>query len=144
MNPAGCNLKAGWRPKKDDSPERFFFAQSGRATTDIPNYLSEVSQMAAIPIGAYVIVRSHDDGCKTGVYQGHIGREVQLTEARQIYRWEGARLTLVDVTVIPKGTIQLSNVAHGVTVMLEACGILQCTPEVEKYLREMPAHNPES
>ena len=85
-------------------------------------------------IGDYVIVRSRDQGCMCGEYQGHIGREVRLTKARQIYSWSGQRLTLVDFSVVP-GECRLSRVSAGEVVMLEACGIIPTSPEVESALR---------
>jgi hypothetical protein len=70
-----------------------------------------------------------------GVYLGHAGREVRLGEARQIYSWSEKRLTFVDFAVIP-GECRLSRVAPGEMILLEACGIIATTPEVEKFLRE--------
>jgi len=84
-------------------------------------------------IGQYVIVRSRDQGCVCGEYQGHVGREVTLRKARQIYRWSGNRLTLFDVASVP-GSLQVSaEVAE--CVMLEACGIIPTTAAVEEALR---------
>ncbi|WP_320685202.1 DUF6948 domain-containing protein [Gemmata algarum] len=87
--------------------------------------------------GAYVIVRSRDQGCVCGEYRGHHGREVVLGKARQIYSWEGGRLTLFDFAVVP-GPCRLSREAPGEVVMLEACGIIPTTPEVEAFLRAHP------
>jgi hypothetical protein len=84
-------------------------------------------------IGQYVIVRSRDQGCVCGEYRGHVGREVTLTQARQIFRWSGNRLTLFDVAAVP-GSVQVSaEVAE--CVMLEACGIIPTTAAVEQVLR---------
>lgn len=47
-----------------------------------------------------------------------------------------ARLTLVDFAVVP-GECRLSHVAPGEVVMLEACGIIPTTPEVERFLRAL-------
>ncbi|MDY3554789.1 TIGR02996 domain-containing protein [Gemmata sp. JC717] len=87
--------------------------------------------------GAYVIVRSRDQGCVCGEYRGHHGREVVLGKARQIYSWSGGRLTLFDFAVVP-GACRLSREAPGEVVMLEACGIIPTTPEVEAFLRAHP------
>ncbi|MDY3558249.1 TIGR02996 domain-containing protein [Gemmata sp. JC673] len=87
--------------------------------------------------GAYVIVRSRDQGCVCGEYRGHHGREVVLGKARQIYSWEGGRLTLFDFAVVP-GPCRVSREAPGEVVMLEACGIIPTTPEVEAFLRAHP------
>ncbi|MDY3558251.1 TIGR02996 domain-containing protein [Gemmata sp. JC673] len=87
--------------------------------------------------GAYVIVRSRDQGCVCGEYRGHHGREVVLGKARQIYSWEGGRLTLFDFAVVP-GPCRVSREAPGEVVMLEACGIIPTTAEVEAFLRAHP------
>jgi hypothetical protein len=86
-------------------------------------------------IGDYVIVRSRDSGCVCGEYQGHNGREVTIKNYRQIFRWNGNRLTLVDVSMVP-GTITLSRTNPGECVMLEACMINPCSREVEQFLRK--------
>lgn len=85
-------------------------------------------------VGQFVIVRSRDQGCVCGEYQSHVGREVTLCNARQIYSWSDNRLTLFDFAVVP-GTCRLSRVLPGEVVMLEACGIIPTTPDVEKALR---------
>lgn len=89
-------------------------------------------------IGDYVVVRSRDSGCVCGEYRGHTGREVYLTNARQIWSWAGKRLALIDVSVVP-GECRVSAQSAGEVVLLEACAILPTTPEVEKYLRTATA-----
>lgn len=84
--------------------------------------------------GDYVIVRSRDQGCMCGEYQTHQGREVVLRNARQIFSWSQGRLTLVDFSVVP-GECRLSRASSGEVVMLEACGIINVTPEMEQFLR---------
>lgn len=88
-------------------------------------------------IGQYVLVRSRDQGCVCGEYQSHAGREVTLANARQIFRWNGKRLTLFDVAVIP-GELRMSETVRE-AVLLEACGIIPVTPEVEIALRKAKA-----
>lgn len=88
-------------------------------------------------LGQYVIVRSRDQGCVCGEYQSHIGREVTLANARQIFRWSGKRLTLFDVATIP-GELRISETVAE-AVLLEACGIIPVTPEVEQHLRKAKA-----
>lgn len=88
-------------------------------------------------IGQYVLVRSRDQGCVCGEYRGHTGREVTLGQARQVFRWNGKRLTLFDVAVIP-GELRISEAVEE-AVLLEACGIIPVTPEVEKALRKAKA-----
>jgi len=85
-------------------------------------------------IGEYVIVRARDAGCNCGEYQGHIGREVRLTKARTIWSWDGNRLAIMDVAVVP-GECRLTREAPGEVTILDACKIIPTTPEVEQYLR---------
>ncbi len=87
--------------------------------------------------GQYVIVRSRDQGCVCGEYRSHHGREVVLSKARQLFSWEGARLTLFDFAMIP-GQWRLSREAPGEVVMLEASGITPTTPDIETFLRAHP------
>jgi hypothetical protein len=85
--------------------------------------------------GEYVVVRSRNQGCVCGFYQGHSGTEVTLTEARQIYSWSGNRLTLFDVCE-EVGEVRLSAPVAEIT-MTEACGIITPAPEVAKHLQTL-------
>ena len=94
-----------------------------------------INEEIAMPeVGQYVVVRTRDQGCMCGEYRCHHGREVTLANARQIFSWAGARLTLIDFAAVP-GECRLSRVAPGDVVLLEACGIIPTTPEVESFLR---------
>lgn len=84
--------------------------------------------------GQYVVVRSRDQGCVCGEYVSHHGREVVLRAARQIWNWSGERLSLIDFAVVP-GECRLSRPSAGEVVLLEACGIIPTTSEVEEFLR---------
>ena len=104
----------------------------------------------------YVIVRSRDQGVMVGFYQYHRNRQVVLKEARQVYRWTGGRLTLVDVAQVV-GPIELSEVKEELVInggegnlsgevvrktgfiVLESCGIIECTDTVRDYLRGLKA-----
>lgn len=85
-------------------------------------------------IGEYIIVRAKESGCTSGEYQGHIGREVRLTKARTIWSWNGNRLAIMDVAVVP-GECRLTREAPGEVTILDACQLIPTTPEVEQYLR---------
>ncbi|AWM40332.1 hypothetical protein GobsT_11930 [Gemmata obscuriglobus] len=111
------------------------YGHGGYGTPNKPHITHEEFPMPSP--GTYVIVRSRDQGCVCGEYRGHHGREVVLGKARQIYSWEGGRLTLFDFAVVP-GPCRLSREAPGEVVMLEACGIIPTTPEVEAFLRAHP------
>ena len=104
----------------------------GRKTQSNRRVINEEITMPEV--GQYVLVRSRDQGCVCGEYRCHHGREVTLANARQIFSWAGARLTLIDFAAVP-GECRLSRVAPGDVVLLEACGIIPTTAEVESFLR---------
>ena len=87
--------------------------------------------------GQYVVVRADKDGCKCGYYVTHNGPEVVLRNARVIWNWEGQRLSLIDVTVVP-GECRLSRPSYGEVIVLDACGIIEPSPEVEEFLKTQP------
>ncbi|AWM40338.1 hypothetical protein GobsT_11860 [Gemmata obscuriglobus] len=111
--------------------------RAGRIATRKLQHLIPHEEVPMPVSGAYVIVRSRDQGCVCGEYRGHHGREVVLGKARQIFSWEGGRLTLFDFAVVP-GACRLSREAPGEVVMLEACGIIPTTAAVEAFLRAHP------
>lgn len=91
-------------------------------------------------IGAYVVVRSRDQGACLGVYVGHNGREVILHQARQLYRWTGGnRLTLLDIAAM--GLPQEARLSCAVPeiLMLEACGIIAVADEHVEDMKTRPA-----
>ncbi len=87
----------------------------------------------------YVIVRSRDQGVMCGFLQSIDGRQVVITEARQIWRWEGKALCLPDIAAHGiRGTARLSVPVPEVT-FLEACGVLRCTAVARDSLRTLLA-----
>jgi hypothetical protein len=88
----------------------------------------------------YVIVRCHDAGVHAGEYVSHSGREVVLKNSRRIWYWKGAA-SLSEIAVhgckYPlecKITLPVPKIT-----LVEACEIIECLPEGEKFLREVAA-----
>ena len=120
------------------SSDDYAYGSLGRGDAGRPNTHWQETPMP--DLGQYVIVRSKDQGCVCGEYRGHTGREVVLTQARQMFSWDGERLTMFDVATVP-GDLRISRTVTdpaGV-LLLEACGIIPVTPEVENRLRTAAA-----
>lgn len=93
-----------------------------------------------IQIGTPVIVRANGAGVHFGLYQGHNGQEVQLTNARRLWQWWAAK------------SISLSGVAaYGVkhdksrigapvaaTIITDAVELLTVTDDAAKSITEAP------
>ena len=86
----------------------------------------------------YVIVRCRNAGVHAGEYVSHNGQEVILANARRIWYWKGAA-SLSEVAV--RGCKNPSECRISVVVskitLTEACEIIECLPEGEKFLREV-------
>ena len=86
----------------------------------------------------YVIVRSSLAGVFCGTLENKNGTEVVLTNARKIYRWQGA-YTVEDIAV--KG---LNAEASQITVQVgeividDVCQVLPTTDAAQKILTEAP------
>ena len=88
----------------------------------------------------YVIVRCHDAGVHCGEYISHSGREVHLANARRIWYWKGAA-SLSEIAVHGCNSpteCKISLPVDSIT-LLEACEIIHCLPEGEKFCREVVA-----
>ena len=85
-------------------------------------------------IGKFVIVRCRDAGVHCGILKSVHGRQVELTDARRIWRWSGAN-TLNEVSL--RGSSGDTRIAEPVDdiCLLEACEVIPCTKEGEKNLR---------
>ena len=80
-------------------------------------------------VGAAVIVRTYSAGVHFGYLKRREGKEVELTNSRRIWRWEGA-WTLSEIAT--KGLDgRRSKVAAPVSaiVLTEAIEIIEATPE---------------
>jgi len=86
----------------------------------------------------YVIVRCRDAGVHAGEYVSHSGREVVLANSRRIWYWKGAA-SLSEIAVHGCKYPELCKIAMVVPsiTLTEACEIIECLPEGEKFLREV-------
>ena len=88
----------------------------------------------------YVIVRCRDAGVHAGEYVKHSGREVVLHNARRIWYWKGAA-SLNEIAVHGckyPAECKIALPVESIT-LLDACEIIACQPEGEKFLREVVA-----
>lgn len=85
-------------------------------------------------LGKFCIVRSRDQGVVCGVVEACAGRCVHLTDARQVHGWADGARTLFEAALRGFGTARISEPVAEMWV-LDACGVLPCTPEAEANLR---------
>ena len=86
----------------------------------------------------YVIVRSNLAGVFCGTLENKSGTEVVLTNARKIYRWQGA-YTVEDIAV--KGlNVDTSQITVPVEKIIinDVCQVLPTTDAAQKILTEAP------
>ncbi len=84
-------------------------------------------------IGKYCIVRSRDQGVMAGFVLDIDGRSVKVDRARQLYTWSSS---FVLIELAAKGPRSTSEQRYSVescapVLMLEACGIIPCSPQAE-------------
>ncbi len=88
--------------------------------------------------GTYVIVRARDAGVHAGEYVSHSGRDVELTNSRRLYRYrnKGNYLSLSGVAKegVSEEHSKIAPVVEHAHI-LDACEILECTPEAEETIR---------
>lgn len=87
------------------------------------------------PKTKYVVVRTYSAGVHVGELVDRREKEVDLANARRLWRWQGAN-TLNEVANHGVGTG--SNVSEPVQAitLTEAIEVISCTDEAEKNLRE--------
>jgi len=87
-----------------------------------------------------VIIRSKDSGVHFGTLVSRSGDEVQLSDARRIWYWDGAA-TLSELalkgTSAPK-TCKFPAAIPSITI-LGVCEVIQCTAEAAKSIDEVKA-----
>lgn len=88
----------------------------------------------------FCIVRSRDQGVVCGVVNATAGRAVEVADARQIHGWSGdlsGRLiyTLFEMALYGAPNARISEPVEEILI-LDACGIIPCTPEAEENLRQ--------
>lgn len=94
-------------------------------------------------IGEFCIVRSREQGVVCGVIRGVAGRAVELADARQIHGWTKGTApnwsrqinTLFEASLYGLGNARISEPVAAV-LLLEACGVIPCTPEAEENLKQ--------
>lgn len=94
-----------------------------------------MSNIQAHPfIGRYVIIRTYSEGVHIGVLRRFEGREVELTDCRRIWSWQGAN-TLHEIAL--RGVHTGSRVSEAIEAILltQAGEIIPVTPEAEANLR---------
>jgi hypothetical protein len=94
-------------------------------------------------IGKYCIVRSREQGVMTGYVEdigGLNGRTVKLREARQIYRWSSKFVLIELASYGPRNVQEQRYSAPSVApvLMMEACGVIPCSPEAAKMIQDIP------
>lgn len=86
--------------------------------------------------GKYVIVRGDKSGVFAGVLKSKAGREVTLTDARKIWRWDGATCLsqlATEGTSKPAGCKFPAPVAE--VCITDAIEIFLCTDQAEQSIR---------
>jgi hypothetical protein len=90
-------------------------------------------------IGSYVIVRTYSAGVFAGTLKSREGKEVTLTNARRIWRWEGSA-TLSQLA--QSGTSKPDQCKFPTEVseilLLEAIEILAVSELAQQSIREVP------
>lgn len=87
-------------------------------------------------IGKYVIVRGESSGVFAGTIAARDGREVQLTDCRRIWYWEGAA-SISQLAI--DGTSKPDNCKFpapvGEITILDAIEIIPCTEKAEASIK---------
>lgn len=87
-------------------------------------------------IGKYVIVRGDRSGVFAGVLEAQEGREVELTDCRRLWYWEGAN-SVSDIALIGTSKPNECKFCAPVTSikLMDAIEIIPATDRAEKVLR---------
>lgn len=87
----------------------------------------------------YVIVRTYSAGVFAGTLERREGREVELSNARRLWFWDGAAsLSQLAVSGTSKPKKCKFPVAVPKVLLTEAIEILDVTPEARKSIEEVP------
>lgn len=90
---------------------------------------------ASAHLGKYVIVRTYSAGVHVGILKRKQGSEAELTDARRIWNWNGAK-TLSEMSL--KGIDQANSRVSETVASIELTGVIEtipCTAEAEANLR---------
>ncbi len=85
-------------------------------------------------VGKYCVIRTYSAGVHVGIVNSRNGREIELRDARRIWRWEGAN-TLHEIAL--RGLSSASKVSEQIAAitLTEVVEILPCTTTGEASLR---------
>jgi hypothetical protein len=86
-------------------------------------------------LGKFVLVRTYSAGVHVGTLKSHAGTQVELTDARRIWRWYGAN-TLNEIS--QKGVGDSSKISEAVpTIALtEAIELIPCSDVARENLSQ--------
>lgn len=93
-------------------------------------------------IGEFVIVRSRDQGVMVGELIAVSGTAVELNKPRQLYGWQDGANTLCEVSVNGVGFASISEPSAGRVLILNACGVYQCTKKAKANLSQSRWNQP--
>ena len=92
----------------------------------------------AITKGTYVIVRTYSAGVFAGTLASRKGKEVELTNARRVWYWDGAAsLSQLATTGTSKPQNCKFPAPVGRILILEAIEIIPVTPAAKKIIAEV-------
>jgi hypothetical protein len=90
-------------------------------------------------LGKFVIVRSRDQGVVCGILEslalGGAQAVATLRDARQIHGWADGANTLFEASLAGLGNARISEPVDEI-IIIGVCGVLPCTAEAEKNLRQ--------
>lgn len=90
-------------------------------------------------INKYVIVRTYSAGVFAGTLKNREGKEVELHNARRIWRWEGAA-TLSQLAQVGTSKPHKCNFPQEVNTLIltDAIEILEVTKEAQESIKNVP------
>lgn len=94
--------------------------------------VKKVTQAKAKP-EKYVVVRTYSAGVHCGVLESRAGKEVKLSSARRIWRWQGAN-TLHEIATAGVASGSKISVAVAEVDLTEAIEVITCTDAARKVL----------
>lgn len=89
--------------------------------------------------GKYVIVRSDRAGVFAGVFKERNDQEVELTDCRRLWYWEGAAsLSQIAVDGTTKPSKCKFSMAVNEILLFDVIEIIPATEKAERVIREVP------
>jgi len=109
---------------------------------------NELAKMFANPsphTGKVCIIRTYASGVHCGELVSQVGRQIELKNARRLWRWDVAPhgISLSEVaTYGPVGSRSKICVAVDEMTILDGLEIIPCTPEAAKVVEGAPVYTP--